>query len=107
MIYLVLTLEAWVKPDNLDAEFQSVFAKSYSHNSENWAYGIYKMGSDPLVSLASYPTGLTEAEWWSTQQDIAISSANLLDNEWHHLAYVVNTTDRTFSSYLDGFICLS
>ena len=99
------TLEAWVNPDNLNAKFSTIFSKVFSHPSENWAYGIYKMGSDDVISLASNPTGINVSEWWATQQNTGIPSSSLLDDQWHHLAYVVDTDDGengTIKSYLDG-----
>ena len=50
-----------------------------------------KMGSDDVISLASNPTGINVSEWWATQQNTGIPSSSLLDDQWHHLAYVVDT----------------
>ena len=89
-----MTLEAWIKPDSFDTEFQTVFAKVYSHPSDNWAYGIYKFGGDDELAIAGYPTGILEADWNAAQRATSLSKNEIFDGGWHHVSYVISDTPQ-------------
>ena len=74
-------------------------------SSETISYGITKLGGENFLRVGAYPEGINETEWWNVQRNTSIEGLDLLDGDWHHVAYVVDLDsgpNGTLSSYLDG-----
>jgi len=79
------TLEAWIKPTTMDA------------------LGIIGWGNYGTANQANAlrltPTGLVNY-WWAN--DLQVTTSNLADGRWHHVAATFDGTTR--SLYLDGAV---
>ena len=87
------TITCWVKSDNTSSNFRFIDKK----NAGNAGYEL---------ATASGTGGFWAHNKNSANQVVTPSAggASISDGNWHHLAYVLNISDKTSKTYIDGFL---
>lgn len=95
-----ITIEAWIKVPSV--------GNGGLNTGERVGviFGNYTDSADHDATFEIHANGQTRVFWNNgTPMDIR-GTANLRDNQWHHVAYVRNKSDNTFKFYVDGVLDL-
>jgi hypothetical protein len=85
-----LTIEFWLKMATQDANYIMSFGGGVPGGNRANEWGIYTNGAGALV-LFDYEIGAP---------GVSVTSSNVGDNNWHHIAYTIDST--SIISYVDG-----
>jgi hypothetical protein len=99
------TLAFWEKRNGIP-KGNSAFFFNFGSSNKNWAntsmFGLFDWGSnnDSCV-IKIYCYDVTGKDNWFTWQDNH-SVHGVMDNQWHHIAFVYDQSTSTMTLYVDG-----
>lgn len=84
------TLEAWIRMLNwADGDWNTVFAKNFSHPSSNNSFGIARLGGEDALSIVTWANREAEMHAMKVVDEVKISGGGFRDGEWHHVAFTL------------------
>ena len=94
-----LTVCAWIKKSDVN-KIQTIVSKSKG-SLPNPLYGwLFQLGEDGVLSIFM---ATDSCAWGDTGSFVLSSNIKILDSEWHHVATVINRSDRNECRvFIDG-----